>query len=106
MEYVPVRAAPSGDNSGEKQVLVIRLAASAWWKGAKDKQVTLYTTNYKFPGGETAIEAHEFGYEQGKTYLVYADTSDGILHANICTRTKLTDAAAEDIAILNGLEGG
>ena len=105
-EYIPVHAALTGDNSGEKHVLVIRLAASAWWKGEEDKQVTLYTTNYRFPEGETSIEAHEFDYEQGKTYLVFADTYEGALHANICTRTKLIEAAAEDVAFLDWVKGG
>ena len=103
MEYVPVRTELFG---GEGQMLVIRLAASAWWKGAESQQVTLHTFTYLLPGGGNSMEAHEYRYEEGKTYLVFAHASGGALYANKCTRTKLIEAAADDIALLDALKAG
>ena len=102
MEYVTVRTELFGGDEG--QMLVIKLASSAWWKGAESQPVTLHTFTYLLPGGGSSTEAHEFLYEKGKTYLVFAHTVDGALHANICTRTKLIDAAADDIALLDALK--
>jgi hypothetical protein len=104
MEYVPVRTELFGGN--EAQMLVIKLSPSAWWKGAQSQQVTLHTHTYLLPGGGNSLEAHEFQYEKGKTYLVFANTYGGALYANICTRTKLIDAAAEDIVSLDALKAG
>jgi hypothetical protein len=45
MEYVPAKA---GRGSGER--LVIRMKATAWWKGAGSEEVRLNTFTYQYPG--------------------------------------------------------
>jgi hypothetical protein len=64
------------------------------WKGVeKAKEVVVYTANNGAACG--------FGFEKGKSYLVYANMlkrgEDKVLGTNLCTRTAALDAAAKDI---------
>jgi hypothetical protein len=54
------------------------------------------------PGGGTCSEP----FEVGQTWLVYAFDSGGALTTNRCTRSRLRDEAAQDIAYLEGVEQG
>ncbi|MBW8896683.1 MAG: hypothetical protein JF619_00860 [Massilia sp.] len=99
MEYVPTQT-----EHGPGEMLVIRMAARTWWKGAGSEEVRLNTFSYRYSDGTTSWEAHEFPYELGKTYLVYAHGGNDGLYANVCTRTKPVEKANNDMPILDGLK--
>ena len=98
MDYVPANS-----DFGPGEMLVIRMAAGRRWKGGGGAEVTLLTENFAYADGGSSTESHEYRYELGKTYLVYAHTYREGLHANTCTLTKPIDAAADDIAALDAL---
>lgn len=99
MEYVPIHT-----ERGDGEMLVIRMAARSWWKGAGSEEVRLNTQRHRYPGGTTSWEAHEYPYELGKTYLVYADAVNDGLQASVCTRTMPVEKATDDMSILDGLK--
>ena len=100
IEYIP---ALDNEESGlENQV--VRVAVNAWWKGDESPEVTLQTANYRDAAGAMGFEAHEYPYEVGKSYLIYASGSDGNLFANICTRTKTIGKATDEILVLDALK--
>ena len=70
----------------------VRLRVEGTWKGAKCGEVT----------GVTALDeaACGFGFQEGTSYLVYATKNQGKLSTNLCTRTKPTASASEDLAAL------
>lgn len=41
-----------------------------------------------------------YGFEVGKSYLVYADMQKGKLSTNLCSRTRTIEEAGEDVAAL------
>lgn len=100
IEYVP---APD-EGAGDLDAQVVRVAAHSWWKGAESEEVTLHTANHRNAAGDTSTEAHEYRYEVGKSYLIYAGAFRGALYANVCTRTKAIEDAADDIAMLDALK--
>jgi hypothetical protein len=100
MEYTSTR---TDQEKGE--MLIIKMTTRSWWKGARSEEVQLDTETYRSSAGMIASEAHEYPYKLGKVYLVYARTVGESLRANICTRTKLLEEAAEDIALLDILKG-
>jgi hypothetical protein len=104
MEYGP----PHSDSFAKGEMLVIRMVTDLWWKGRKSREVTVHTDNYRLPNGRMSTEAHEYRYELGRKYLVYAyaDTDGGGLHANICTRTRTIEEAVGDIELLDVLTAG
>lgn len=100
-----VRAVEYADIATEEKpaVQLVRLTAHAWWKGSGVREVVLHTSNYRHADGSFSREAHEFRYETGQRYLVYAYEYDGKLFANICTRTRRLDRAAGDIGALDAV---
>jgi hypothetical protein len=100
MDYVPAQG-----EFGRGEMLVIRMTPTTWWKGEESREVRLNTLTYRYPDGATSSESHEYRYQLGKTYLVYADAGADGLHANICTRTRPAESAAEDVAMLDALKG-
>jgi hypothetical protein len=101
MEYVPAHT-----ELGHGEMLVIRMAARTWWKGDRSEVVTLNSSNHRYPDGAISWEVHDYSYEVGRTYLVYANADHDGLYASACTRTKPVDKAADDIAILDTLTDG
>jgi hypothetical protein len=41
-----------------------------------------------------------YGFEVGKSYLIYADMQKGKLSTNLCSRTRTIEEAGEDLAAL------
>ena len=66
------------------------------FRGRLERQVVM------LPGGGTCSEP----FEVGQTWLVYAGDTDRGLTTNKCTRSRLRDEAAQDIAYLEGVEQG
>jgi len=99
IEYVPART-----EFGDGEMLVIRMTVRNWWKGVEGQDVWLNTANYRYSDGTMSSEAHDYPYQLGKTYLVYANATRDGLHASVCTRTKPVELATEDVAILDGLK--
>lgn len=100
IDYVRARPA-AGDG---RQAQVVRVAAQSWWKGAAGPMVAIHTRNHRHVDGMVSVEAHEYRYEVGQTYLIYAQAEDDGLHADGCTRTKRVGEAAGDIAVLDALK--
>ena len=100
IEYVP-----AGDAANKAlEVQVVRVATGSWWRGMTAEEVTLHTNNYRNADGTRSREAHEFDYEVGKNYLIYAAIERGQLHASKCSRTRPLAAATADIAVLDELQ--
>lgn len=76
--------------------LVVRVAASSWWKGAPNVYATVYTA--------FTCCACGFSFEIGESFLIYADLVDGVLRTSTCTRTSLLSAASEDLVVLGDLQ--
>ena len=100
IEYIPAR--DHAESGLENQV--VRVAVNSWWKGDESPEVTLHTASYRDAAGAMGFEAHEYPYEVGKTYLIYASGSDGYLFANVCTRTKAIGKATGEILVLDALK--
>jgi hypothetical protein len=98
LEYVP-----AATERGAAEMLIVRMAARTWWKGAGTDEVTLNTSQYRYPDGMTSFEAHDYLFELGRTYLVYASAYHGGLATSICARTKPVEEAAQDILLLDTL---
>lgn len=100
MEFVPANDKFAG--KGER--LVVRIAPDVWWKGEASREVTLNTSQFRTPEGRTSFEAHDYRFEPGRKYLVYANGSGEAMATSICARTKPIDAAATDIDKLDALK--
>ena len=96
LEYMPVIT-----ELGNAEMLVVKMVARTWWKGAKTDEVTLNTSTYRYSDGMTSSEVHRYPFELGKTYLVYASVYHGGLSTSICARTKPIEAGAQDIEVLD-----
>ena len=74
--------------------VTIEVASS--WKGVKAKTVTVKTAKDSAACG--------YGFEKGKSYLVYArEVKEGeakVLSTNLCSRTRTLAEAKEDLAAL------
>lgn len=62
------------------------------WKGVEESEIAVYT------GTDSASCGYEFA--QGKSYLVYANTSGDQLTTSLCSITKPLASADEDLSIL------
>lgn len=73
------------------RMLKVTIQVDRAWKGVQCGEVTL----------ETAADGATcgFGFEEGKSYLVYAAEENG-LTTNLCTRTRSIDQADEDVGAL------
>jgi hypothetical protein len=73
--------------------LEVTLRIGRRFKGAEGDTVTVTTSNSSAACG--------YGFEQGSTYLVYAnDGQDGQLSVSLCSRTARIEDAADDLAAL------
>lgn len=70
----------------------VRLRVEGIWKGAKCGEVTIVTGLNDADCG--------FDFQVGTSYLIYADRTQGKLSTNICSRTKATAQASEDLTAL------
>lgn len=100
MDYVPAHDRFAG--KGER--LVVRMAPDRWWKGDASREVTLLTSEFRTPDGLRSMEAHDYHFELGRMYLVYAHGDGDAMATSICARTKPIDAAAADIDKLDALK--
>jgi hypothetical protein len=80
--------------SSEQQVTV-KLKVGKSWKGKPAEEITLTTASNSAMCG--------YGFEAGKTYLVYANGEADALMVSICSRTKLA-TYKQDIKYLNKLK--
>lgn len=104
-EVIALDYVPAVDERGHPaEMLVVRMLAGPWWKGDESREVALHTLTHRYPNGTASTESHEYQYEKGRTYLVYAYASRGGLHANGCSRTRPIEEAASDIAALDALK--
>jgi hypothetical protein len=80
------------DNQG---IVRITFEISRTWKGTKESSVKVSTA--------TTSAACGYKFKKGESYLVYCYRSDsrgkkpGILHTNICTRTRSLKMAVDDL---------
>jgi Tissue inhibitor of metalloproteinase len=82
---------PGGEAGYQNIEVTLRIGRR--FKGAAADTVTVVTANSSAACG--------YGFEQGRTYLVYADDGgDGQLSASLCSRTARIEDAAEDLAAL------
>lgn len=88
--------APEGE--AEHGNLVVTLRVGRRFKAAEADTVTVTTSSSSAACG--------YGFEQGRTYLVYAqDGGDGQLSASLCSRTARIEDAADDLSALGGGQG-
>jgi hypothetical protein len=71
---------------------VVRLRVESSWKGAKCGEATVVTASEDAACGYT--------FQVGQSYLVYAVKEQGKLSTNLCSRTKPTSEATEDLTAL------
>jgi hypothetical protein len=62
------------------------------FKGPSSEAIEVRTANSSAACG--------YGFEEGKSYLVYASEESGALHTGLCSRTRLASEASEDITAL------
>jgi len=62
------------------------------FKGPSGESIEIRTANNSAACG--------YGFEEGKSYLVYASEESGALHTNLCSRTRLASEASEDMTAL------
>lgn len=74
----------------------VTIEVASTWKGVKGRKVTVQTAKHGATCG--------FGFEKGKSYLVYAyETKQGeakVLSTNLCTRTRALGDAKDDLTEL------
>lgn len=85
-------SAPLGDAVNSVDPVSVTFEVSQSWKGAPAQTVVVKTASSSASCG--------FNFEQGREYLVYAETADGELQAGLCSRTQALATAAEDLAAL------
>jgi hypothetical protein len=95
-----------GDKVDGYKVLVLKFEVKTWWKGAGTREVIITTSDTKMPDGSESISDCEFGFEKGKTYLVYANADAGQLYSGACTRTAELGSAHSDVRKLNAIRLG
>lgn len=104
-EFMEMRRRDGEKVNGYK-VLVLKFEVKTWWKGAGTREVIIVTGNTRTPDGMESVSDCEVGFETGKTYLVYASTSDGDLYAGACSRTARLSSARGDVVKLNAIRRG
>jgi hypothetical protein len=87
---------PEGE--AEHGNLEVTLRVGRRFKAAEADTVTVTTSSSSAACG--------YGFEQGRTYLVYAqDGGDGQLSVSLCSRTARIEDAADDLSALGGGQG-
>lgn len=75
-----------------KNGLDVEIQVDRSWKQARCGTVVVQTASDSAACG--------FGFEVGKSYLVYADIEKGKLTTSLCSRTRAIEDAGEDLAAL------
>lgn len=75
-----------------KNGLDVEIQVDRSWKKARCGTVVVQTPSDSAMCG--------YGFEVGKSYLVYADMQKGKLSTNLCSRTRTIEEAGEDLAAL------
>ena len=70
-EYRDIKADPPSE-PGDAKALIIKLKVKRWWKGNGAEEVSLYTSVRKYPDGRISVDAEDFRFRKGESYLVYA----------------------------------
>lgn len=77
---------------GKNGSLDVEIQVDRSWKNARCGTVVVQTASESAACG--------FGFEVGKSYLVYADIQKGKLSTTLCSRTRAIEDAGEDLAAL------
>ena len=77
------------DPQGEPKV-VFQVVRS--FKGPSHESLDIRTGNSSAACG--------YAFEEGKSYLVYANDADGVLSTSLCSRTQPIEHATDDLAVL------
>ncbi|HUR99847.1 MAG TPA: hypothetical protein VMZ26_17410 [Pyrinomonadaceae bacterium] len=87
----------------EYEVLVHKFEVSRWWKGGASVVAVLVSDHVRMPDGGEMISDCDLGFEEGKSYLIYAYGNPNELSSGACTRTKSLKRAATDLRDLKKL---
>lgn len=71
-----------------------------WWKGPVDAETLIYTEQTQNSDGTGSDSSCNYGFEQGKIYLVFAHRVDGYLKNSACSFTSSEEQAKETLKIL------
>ena len=88
------------DNHIDYETQVVKFQVERWWKGEATSEIFLVTDNIKNSDGTASSSSCDYSFEEGKSYLVYANGKENELRTNACARTKPFIKAEEDIKIL------
>jgi hypothetical protein len=75
--------------------IVARVSVLRRWKGAPSKQLDVVTIDEGSMCG--------FGFERGKSYLLFTPEATGALSVSLCSRSQASELAAADFAELDRL---
>ena len=83
---------------------IVKFSVERLWKGAPAEEIILINTGMgKASGGDRIISSCAYNFRMGEKYLVYAHGSEGRLQTHKCTRTAVSEDAAEDFKMLEDL---
>jgi len=86
-----------GDFRSSSDPLIIKFEADTVWKGPDTQTITVFTAASSASCG--------FEFQEGKSYLVYANGDYSSLDVSLCSRTTLFANAYEDLkSIGNGIK--
>ncbi len=97
-EVVSIEESPIGDDGiwSSADPVTVTLSVDEVWKGLAVQDVTILTVS----SGDSC----GFGFDEDERYLVYAYRNSydfpGKLSTHLCSRTRPTNFAAEDLAVL------
>ncbi len=104
-KFLPIIKKDTSGNNIKAENLVIKFAVDSWWKGKSKNEITLNTTQFRYPDLSYGIGSGcEYAFEIGKRYLVYAVNSKGQLTADECSGTTTIERAKKDIQELQKLK--
>lgn len=76
----------------KRYISIVKIKVKESWKGQLSKEVTINTDTY--------ADACGYTFEVGKSYLIFAYTSEGKLTTNSCLRNSEIEKASEELKIL------
>lgn len=72
---------------------MVKLQVLSRWKGEMDKEIYIQTADNSAACG--------YPFEEGVSYIVYANLYDNFLHTGLCSRTARLEDAADDLQELD-----
>jgi hypothetical protein len=87
----------------EYEVLVHKFKVAHWWKGGTEEEAILVSDHVRTTDGSEMISDCDLGFENGKSYLIYAYGEANELGSGACTRTKSLKRADADLRELRKL---